>query len=75
MQDESGRTGHGLATAAAALIAAMLIAPIVHRINVGLSCHLGTAAPIAGGRLHAPPAPRCDEGGDWAARTTRRAGP
>ena len=75
MQDVSDRTGHALATAAAALIAAMLIAPIVHRINVELSCHLGAATPIAVGRLHAPPALQCNEDGDWAAGTSRRAGP
>ena len=75
MQDVSDRTGHALATTAAALIAAMLIAPIVHRINVGLSCHFGTAAPIAVARLRAPPAPQCDEARDWAAGTSRRAGP
>lgn len=75
MQDVSDRTGHALATAAAALIAAMLIAPIVHRVNVGLSCNFGTAAPIAVGRLHAPPAPECNEDGDWAAGASRRAGP
>ena len=75
MRDGFDRTGHALATAAAALIAAMLIAPIVHRINVGLSCRFGAAAPIAVGRLHAPPAPECDEEGHWAAGTSRRAGP
>lgn len=75
MRDGSDRTGHALATAAAALIAAMLIAPIVHRINVGLSCRFGTAAPIAGGRLHAPPAPECDEEGHWEVGMSRRAGP
>ncbi len=75
MQDGLDRTGHALATSAAALIAAMLLAPIVHRINVGLGCHLSTAAPIAIGRLHAPPAAECDEAGHWEAGTSRRAGP
>lgn len=74
MQDESDRTGHALATTAAALIAAKLIAPIVHRINVELTCHLGGATPIATGRLHVPPAPQCDEAMHWATGTSRRAG-
>ena len=75
MRDGFDSTGHMLATAAAALIAAMLLAPIVHRVTVGLSCHVGGAVPVAVGRLHAPPAPECGEAGHWDSGTSRRAGP
>ena len=74
MQDGSRGFGHALVVAAAALTAAMLIAPVVHRVNVELTCHLGGPGPLAMGRLHALPAPECDAG-HWNPGSSRRAGP
>ena len=60
---------------AAALIVAMLVAPVVHRITVELSCHIGGAVPGALGRLHAPALPECGDAGRFGAGASRRAGP